>query len=286
MSSSSDPSGATPGATATATATAAAATTTAPSASPLEVTREGAVVTLRFARPDALNAIDVPMAEALLAAVRAIAADASVRAVVLCGAGRGFMAGGDLATLRADPVQGAAALLGPLNATVQVLATLNAPVIAKVHGVAAGAGLSLMLQADFVIAAEGTRFNLAYINLGTSCDVGASWALPRLVGLRNALEISLMGDTLTAPDALRLGLVNRVVPAEHLDTAAVIDRVAHGPTLAYGAMKRLMRASFDRDLDTQLIAETAAFAGCAATQDMRAGIEAFYARKPAVFEGR
>ena len=260
---------------------------TAP-ASPLQITRDGAVVTLRFSRPEALNAIDVPMAQALLAAVRDIAADASVRAVVLCGAGKGFMAGGDLATLRADPVQGAAALLAPLNEAVQVLATLNAPVIAKVHGVAAGAGLSLMLQADFVIAAEGTRFNLAYINLGTSCDVGASWALPRLVGLRNALEIALMGDTLTAPDALRLGLVNRVVPAQHLDTAAdaLIERIAHGPTLAYGAMKRLMRASFDRDLDTQLIAGTAAFAGCAATEDMRTGIEAFYAKKPPVFEGR
>ena len=260
---------------------------TAP-ASPLQITREGAVVTLRFSRPEALNAIDVPMAQALLAAVRDIAADASVRAVVLCGAGKGFMAGGDLATLRANPVQGAADLLGPLNEAVQVLATMNAPVIAKVHGVAAGAGLSLMLQADFVIAAEGTRFNLAYINLGTSCDVGASWALPRLVGLRNALEISLMGDTLTAPDALRLGLVNRVVPAEHLDTATdtLIERIAQGPTLAYGAMKRLMRASFDRDLDTQLIAETAAFAGCAATEDLRAGIEAFFEKKTPVFEGR
>ncbi len=255
---------------------------------PLQITRDGAVVTLRFSRPEALNAINVPMAQALLSAVRDLARDASVRAVVLCGAGKGFMAGGDLATLRADPVQGAAALLAPLNEAVQVLATLNAPVIAKVHGVAAGAGLSLMLQADFVIAAEGTRFNLAYINLGTSCDVGASWALPRLVGLRNALEIALLGDTLTAPDALRLGLVNRVVPAQHLDTAAnaLIDRIAHGPTLAYGAMKRLMRASFDRDLDTQLMAETAAFAGCAATEDMRTGIEAFYAKKPPVFEGR
>ena len=260
---------------------------TAP-ASPLQITRDGAVVTLRFSRPEALNAIDVPMAQALLAAVRQLAADASVRAVVLCGAGKGFMAGGDLATLRANPVQGAADLLGPLNEAVQVLATMNAPVIAKVHGVAAGAGLSLMLQADFVIAAEGTRFNLAYINLGTSCDVGASWALPRLVGLRNALEIALMGDTLTASDALRLGLVNRVVPAEHLDTATdtLIERIAQGPTLAYGAMKRLMRASFDRDLDTQLIAETAAFAGCAATQDMRAGIEAFFEKKTPVFEGR
>ena len=256
--------------------------------SPLEVTRDGAVATLRFSRPGALNAINVPMAQALLAAVRQLAGDASVRAVVLCGAGKGFMAGGDLATLRANPVQGAADLLGPLNEAVQVLATMNAPVIAKVHGVAAGAGLSLMLQADFVIAAEGTRFNLAYINLGTSCDVGASWALPRLVGLRNALEIALLGDTLTASDALRLGLVNRVVPAEHLDTAAaaLIDRIAHGPTLAYGATKRLMRASFDRDLDTQLIAETAAFAGCAATEDMRAGIEAFFEKKTPVFEGR
>ncbi len=256
--------------------------------SPLEVTRDGAVATLRFSRPGALNAINVPMAQALLAAVRQLAADASVRAVVLCGAGKGFMAGGDLATLRANPVQGAADLLGPLNEAVQVLATMNAPVIAKVHGVAAGAGLSLMLQADFVIAAEGTRFNLAYINLGTSCDVGASWALPRLVGLRNALEIALLGDTLTASDALRLGLVNRVVPAEHLDTATdtLIERIAQGPTLAYGAMKRLMRASFDRDLDTQLIAETAAFAGCAATEDLRAGIEAFFEKKTPVFEGR
>ena len=113
--------------------------------SPLEVTRDGAVVTLRFSRPEALNAINVPMAQALLTTVRELAADASVRAVVLCGAGKGFMAGGDLATLRANPVQGAADLLGPLNEAVQVLATMNAPVIAKVHGVAAGAGLSLPL---------------------------------------------------------------------------------------------------------------------------------------------
>ena len=260
-----------------------------PSAAPaLEFTRTGAVATLRFNRPHALNAIDVPMAQALLAAVRSIAADPSVRAVVLCGAGKGFMAGGDLATLRADPVQGAKDLLAPLNDAVQLLASLNAPVIAKVHGVAAGAGLSLMLQADFVIAAEGTRFNLAYINLGTSCDVGASWALPRLVGLRHALEIALLGDTLTAADALRLGLVNRVVPADQLDTAAdaLIERLARGPTLAYGAMKRLMRASFEQDLPSQLAAETQAFTGCAATHDMRTGMEAFFAKQPPQFEGR
>lgn len=280
MSSSSDPSGTAPGAK--------AAATMAPCASPLEVTREGAVVTLRFSRPDALNAIDVPMAEALLAAVRAIAADASVRAVVLCGAGRGFMAGGDLATLRADPVQGAAALLAPLNATVQLLATLNAPVIAKVHGVAAGAGLSLMLQADFVIAAEGTRFNLAYINLGTSCDVGASWALPRLVGLRRALEIAMLGEGFGADEALRLGLINRLLPAAELEDAAraFAQRLASGPTLAYGHMRRLLRAGLDHDLATQLQAEAHAFDACAHSHDLREGINAFLAKRRPQFSGK
>lgn len=255
---------------------------------PLQVTHAGAVATLCFNRPDALNAIDVPMAHALLAAVRQLAADPGVRAVVLCGAGKGFMAGGDLATLRADPVQGAADLLGPLNEAVQVLARLNAPVIAQVHGVAAGAGLSLLLQADFVIAAEGTRLNLAYINLGTSCDVGASWALPRLVGLRAALEIALLGETLSSAEALRLGLVNRVVPADQLGAQVqqLAERLARGPTLAYGAMKRLMRQSFERDLGAQLAAETAAFTACAATHDLRAGIEAFFAKQPAPFAGR
>lgn len=254
---------------------------------PLLVERSGAIATLRFNRPEALNAINVPMARALLDAARSIAADPSVRAVVLCGAGKGFMAGGDLALLRANPVQGAANLLGPLNEALQVLASINAPVIAQVHGVAAGAGLSLMLQADFVIAAKGTRFNLAYINLGTSCDVGASWALPRLVGLRKALEIALLGDTLTSADAERLGMVNRVVPTEQLDAevAQLAERLARGPTQAYGAMKRLMRASFDRDLGAQLAVETTAFADCAASQDFKSGIEAFYAKQPAAFQG-
>ena len=261
---------------------------TATTPPPLLLERTGAIATLSFNRPGALNAIDVPMATALLAAVRTIAEDDSVRCVVLRGTGKGFMAGGDLATLRADPVQGAQDLLAPLNEAMALLARQNAPVIAQVHGVAAGAGLSLMLQADFVLAAEGTRFNLAYINLGTSCDVGASWALPRLVGLRRALEIALLGDTYTAQDAERLGLVNRVVPAAELDAAVqeLAQRLAHGPTQAYGHMRRLMRASFDHDLPTQLAAEGDAFVACARTADLPEGIAAFYAKRPAAFQGR
>ena len=274
------------------TATDPAAAATAPSAPapqpPLLLERHGAVATLRFNRPEALNAIDVPMANAFLAAVQSIAADPGVRAVVLRGNGRGFMAGGDLATLRADPVQGAIDILTPLNAALQLLAQMNAPVIAQVHGAAAGAGLSLVLMADYVIAAEGTRFNLAYINLGTSCDVGASWALPRIVGVRQALEIALLGEAFTADDALRLGLVNRVVPGAELDSAttALAQRLASGPTLAYGAMKRLMRASMDHTLPEQLAAEKGAFVHCAGTEDFRAGVEAFHQRQSPQFVGR
>ena len=256
--------------------------------SPLQIGREGAIATLRFNRPSALNAIDVPMARAFLAAARDIAADTRVRAVLMRGAGKGFMAGGDLAVLQADPVQGAADLIGPLHEALTVLAGMDAPLIAQVHGVAAGAGLSLMLQADFVLAAEGTRFNLAYVNIGTSCDVGASWALPRLVGLRRALEIAMLGGMLDAAEAERMGLINRVLPAAELETAAMAfaQRLADGPTVALGRLRRLMRTSFERDLPGQLDAEAAAFRECAMTDDFRIGVDAFFARKTPQFTGR
>ncbi|WP_367066918.1 enoyl-CoA hydratase-related protein [Oryzisolibacter sp. LB2S] len=255
---------------------------------PLLITRQGAIVTLQFNRPEAMNALDVATARALLAAVQDIAGDASVRAVLLKGAGRAFVAGGDLALLAADPVQGARALLGPLNEALLLLQNLDAPVIAQVHGAAAGAGLSLMLMCDFVLAAEGTKFNLAYINLGTSCDVGASWALPRLVGLRRALEIAMLGETFGADEALRLGLVNRVLPAAELEAAAqaFAERLAAGPTIAYGHMRRLLRAGLDNDLAAQLQAEARSFEACAQTADMKGGIDAFLAKRKPQFNGR
>ncbi|MBO9643338.1 MAG: enoyl-CoA hydratase/isomerase family protein [Pseudacidovorax sp.] len=257
-------------------------------ASPLLTSREGAVAILRFNRPQALNAIDVPMAQAFLAAVRGLAADPGVRALLLCGEGKGFMAGGDLAVLSADPQGGAAALIGPLHEALQLLATLDLPVIAQVHGVAAGAGLSLMLQADFVLAAKGTRFNLAYVNIGASCDVGASWALPRWVGLRRALEIAMLGDMLDAEAAERMGLINRVVEPDALPAEALTlaQRLAAGPTRALGQLRRLLRGSVERDLPAQLAAEEAAFQACAATADFREGVDAFFARRKPAFQGR
>lgn len=254
---------------------------------PLIVDREGGVIVLTFNRPQSLNAIDAPMAQAFLAAVRQIAADLTARAVLMRGNGKAFMAGGDLAVLQADPIQGANELIGPLHEGVAVLATLQIPVIAAVQGAAAGAGLSLMLQADFVIAAANAHFNFAYTHIGASCDAGASWSLPRWVGLRRALEIAMLAEPLDAASAERMGLINRAVPAEALEqeALALAQRLATGPTVALGQLRRLMREGLERDLPAQLQAEAEAFRHCAATADFHAGVEAFFARRPASFKG-
>lgn len=254
---------------------------------PLLLSREGAVAYLRFNRPQALNAIDAAMAAALLAASRQLAQDRGVRAVVLSGAGKGFMAGGDLAAMRADPQAIAGRIIEPLHEALKTLAALDAPLIAGVHGVVAGAGVSLMLAADFALAAEGTRFNLAYLNIGTSCDGGASFALPRLVGLRKALEIALLSEPFDAAEALRLSLVNRVVPAAALDaeTRALAERLANGPTRAIGRVRRLMQGSYRADFAAQLDAEKEAFAASAASRDFDEGLAAFFEKRPPRFAG-
>jgi 2-(1,2-epoxy-1,2-dihydrophenyl)acetyl-CoA isomerase len=250
---------------------------------PVKLLRDGSVAILEFDRPAAMNALDVPTAEAFHAGCRAVAADAGIRAVVVRGSGRGFGAGGDLAAMRADPAQVADRLIENLHGGLLRLAAIDAPVIAALHGAVAGGSLSLALGCDLAIAAEGTRFNLAYGRIGASCDGSSSWHLPRIVGLRKAMEIALLSEAFDAAEAQRLGLVNRVVPAEALQLA---QRLAAGPTLAYGRMKRLLRASFDRDLAAQLDAEREAFIAGTRTHDFAEGLAAFFERRPAVFEGR
>lgn len=246
------------------------------------------VALLSFERPEAMNALDVPTATAFHAGCRAIAADASVRAVLVRGAGRSFGAGGDLAAMRVDAASVADALIEHLHGGLLLLAALDAPVIAALHGAVAGGSLSLALGCDLAIAAEGTKFNLAYGRIGASCDGSSSWHLPRLVGLRKAMEIALLSEPFDAAEALRLGIVNRVVPADalHAESMALAQRLAAGPTLAYGRMKRLLRASFERDLPGQLDAEREAFVAGTRTHDFAEGLAAFFERRPAVFEGR
>jgi 2-(1,2-epoxy-1,2-dihydrophenyl)acetyl-CoA isomerase len=255
---------------------------------PLLVHRERDIVHLRFNRPDVLNAINVDVAHAFLEACRALAADPSVRVVVLSGAGRAFVSGGDLSVFRQAPIGAAPALIEPMHQALVLLAELGAPVVASLHGAVAGAGLSLAAAADLAIAAEGTRFNLAYVNVGTSCDLGATWSLPRLVGLRKALEIALLGETFTAAEALRIGLVNRVVSAEALEveTEALARRIADRAPIAVRHIKRLMRQSFGRDFTSQLDSERDAFSECAATEDFKEALEAFFEKRPGRYVGR
>ncbi len=274
-----------PAANATAAAACAAAGATD---TPLQVWRDGGIAHLRLNRPQQLNAIDVPLAQAFAAACRGLAGDATLRAVVLSGAGRAFGAGGDLASFVGEPTQAARDIIEPMHAAVLILTALDAPVIASLHGVVAGGSLSLALACDLAIAAEGTRFNLAYVNVAASCDVSGSYHLPRLVGLRQALQIALLGETFDAAEALRLGLINRVVPGAALptETDALARRLAAGPTLALGRMKRLLRASLNNDLPTQLALESRAFQDSTQTQDFGEALTAFFAKRAPAFHGR
>ena len=257
-------------------------------AEPVLAWRDGGIAQIRFNRPAVLNAIDVSIARAFHEACQLVERDAAVRAVVISGEGRAFMAGGDLAAMNADPAGVARQLIDGMHGALAILARLPAPVVASVHGAVAGAGLGVALACDLCIAAEGTRFNLAYPGVGTSSDCGTSWALPRIVGVRKALEIALLNDMMDAAEALRLGLVNQVVAANELDgaTQKIAERLARGPTHALGQLKTLMRSSLDREFGGQLDAEAEAFLACAGTADFREGVQAFLQKRKPAFHGQ
>jgi 2-(1,2-epoxy-1,2-dihydrophenyl)acetyl-CoA isomerase len=256
--------------------------------SPVLLHRHGSVSIVTLNRPGALNALDVPTADAFLAVCREIGSDGLTRAVILRGAGRCFGVGGDLAALRDGGPELAAGLIEAMHSGIRILGSMNAPVIASLHGAVAGGSLSLALACDLAIAAEGAKFNMAYANVGASCDVSGSWSLPRLVGLRKALEIALFCDSFDATKALELGIVNRVVPAADLESETLLlaQRLAAGPTLAYGRIKRLMRQSFDTAFAEQLDAERNDFQASTRTEDFTEAMAAFFAKRPPVFAGR
>lgn len=249
------------------------------------------IARIRFNRPQVLNALNEPMIRAFRDAAVKIAGDASVRVVVMSGEGRAFLAGGDVGRFHAA---GASApdvvsdLIVPFHEAITVLNGLAAPVIASVKGAVAGGGLSVAMAADLVIAADDARFTMAYSRIGTSTDGSASWSLPRVVGLRKALELALLSDVIDAPEALRIGLINKVVPLAELEaqTDALAGRLAAGATEALGRIKALMRGSFTTTLPEQLEAERAAFIACAGTSDFAEGAAAFVEKRAPVFTGR
>lgn len=248
-----------------------------------------AIATITFNRPAQLNAMNNDMMLALRDAL-VQAHDDAIRVVVIRGAGRAFMAGGDVATFAARVSELTAILpsmIGLFHESIALIRGLKKPVIASVHGACAGGGLSLMLACDLAIAAQSAKFMMAYANIGTSPDGGASFFLPRIVGARRAMELMLLADRFDAEPALRLGVVNSVVADDALEaqTAALAARLSIGPTHAYANTKALIGASFERDLAAQLHAEMLAFADCATGADFKEGVQAFVDKRPPTFNG-
>lgn len=252
---------------------------------------DGGIARLTLARPEQGNAIDLTVARELSEVTMAWAVDPAVRVVVLTGSGARFCVGGDLNSF-AGAGDGLPRLLTEitmhLHAAIARLARMDAPVIAAVQGSAAGAGLGLAAAADIVLAAESALFLMAYTAIGLSPDGSSTWSLPRMVGLRAALDLGLTNRPIDAHEALSLGLVSRVVADADLPgaTEKLARQLATAPTAALGETKRLLRASGGRELEAQMELESAALAEMAATVDGREGIAAFLAKRAPRFTGR
>ncbi len=262
--------------------------------SALLVEKAGPVCTVTLNRPESLNSINDPMTSELAQLVRQLQGDAEVRAVVLTGAGRAFCSVQDLGELKSQytdpsfvPHLGAE-LRRRYNPVISGLRDLEKPVIAAVNGVAVGAGLSLALACDLRIASDKAAFMEVFVNIGLVPDAGNTFFLPRLVGLGRALELCFTSDKISAADALALGLVNRVVPADELMKAAqeLAGRLAKLPTRAIGLTKRLLYRSLGSDLDAMLEAEAVAQEAAALTADHREGVLAFFEKRTPTFQGK
>lgn len=252
------------------------------------VERTGGVAHLRMNRSDVMNVLDEGLADAMVAAFAEVGVDPTVRAVVLTGAGRSFMAGGDLTRFQADlpgAPQTAARLIDGFHAVMRTIKAMPKPVVAGIHGKVAGGGVGLALACDLVIAAEGTTLLSAYTKIGTSPDGGTTWSLTRLLGPRRAIAFMLLNEPLDAQAALRLGLVNAVAPeAELLDAVMrLAQRLSEASAGAGASVKRLVQAAMAGGFDDQLDLEKACFVAAAGRADFREGISAFFERRPPIF---
>ncbi len=251
---------------------------------------EGSVALITLARPDAGNAMSMALMDALYDAVASATGEPRTRAVLLQGEGRNFCVGGDIRSFGADEDAGEfmTRLAGRLHQAVALLAAHPAPVVVAAQGASAGAGLSLVAGADVALAARSATFTMAYAGIGLTADGGASWLLPRVIGLRRTQELAFTGRRLDAEEAERYGLVTRVVEDAELasEGRAVAERIATGPTVAFGRVKALLAAQGLKTLPQQLDAELDAIAAARVSEDAREGVAAFLARRSPRFTGR
>lgn len=261
------------------------------SALALSFDAESGIARIVFSRPSVLNAINLQMAGELLDAVRDLSRQEGLRCVVLSGAGKAFMAGGDVASFAGGPEvaeRSINALLDRLHPAILALRALDAPVLAAVHGVAAGAGLSMALLADIVLATENTRFLLAYDRIGTVPDCGGSWFLCHKAGAGRAAELMMLSAELSAAQAKEWGIVTATCEAAvfEAETDRLAKKLAAGPSRAHGRFRQLADRATGGGLAAHLEAEREAFVAMTRTADFSEGVSAFMEKRAAAFSGR
>lgn len=249
------------------------------------------VATITLNRPEAYNALDMQLATELHEAVVTCSEDEAVRVVVLTGRGRAFCAGGDVKGF-CDQLETIGThvklLTQALHAAVSRLVRMPKPTITAVNGVAAGGGMSLSLAGDLIVATEAARFTMAYTQIGASPDGSSSFFLPRLVGVKRALELTFLNRVLSAREAMEWGIVQQVFPDDQFPAAVLqlATQLAQGPTQAYGRAKTLFYSSTSETLETQMELEAQLIAASGHTADFREGVTAFAAKRQPRFQGR
>lgn len=246
---------------------------------------------LTLNRPEMLNALNLEMAKDLMDAALECERNPAVRAVVVAGAGSAFCAGGDIKSFAAQGEQLPAyvkEITTYLHTAVSCLTRMDAPVIAAVQGSAAGGGMSLACACDLVVAAESARFTAAYTRLGLTPDGSLTYFLPRLIGVKRALELTLTNRTLSAEEAYQWGMVTAVVPEGQVQerAEALASSLATGPTMALGVTKRLIHHGVTESLETQMMQERHAISTMAGSVESQEGISAFLAKRAPLFKGR
>lgn len=250
------------------------------------------VAHLTLNRPEAANGINLEMASEIRHAARRCATDPEIRAVLLSGAGKMFCAGGDLKSFAAQPEGELPGFLEQvtlhLHQAIAHFARMNAPVVAAVHGSAAGGGFSLACACDFPFAAESAKFTMAYTRAGLTPDGSSTYFLPRIIGYRRTIELAITNRVLSAREAAEMGLVTRVVPDADLmgEASKFATQLAAGPTAAFGGVKRLMVESFTNTLEAQMALESDYISAMGRTADGREGIASFLAKRPPKFSGK
>ena len=251
--------------------------------------REGSIATITLNRPAAFNSFTAPMQEAMLEALEEVRTDNSIRVCVITGAGdRAFCAGQDLKATQEPDFGFERVIIDGYNPMILAIRNTEKPFICRMNGVAAGAGASLALACDYVIASERASMLWAFVNIGLVLDSGSSWFLPRLVGSRKAFELATLGNKIDAVTAFELGMINKVVAATDLDeaTEAIAQRYAQMPPLAVGYMKRMLNEAATNTLDKALSNELRFQIAAGNTHDYQEGVAAFIEKRKPDFKGK